>query len=212
MVSPYRAGEPPKAPTCPRCKKALPATDVAQCAKGCGTWVSQFASTEVLTDDDRKPDPVTRWWRVREPCPLCSEKMTLRGQDPGLLQGCDQHGFFIDADTIQHTGLARGVDIAALERKRADSGRVEAEREALAEAAEKERQQKIEIERKEALLHGKVEAMNAEDAAKYDRRINLIKLGAGGLSMTVVTYILDLEDRVARLERRLDDLELRPKS
>jgi hypothetical protein len=209
MVSPYRAGEPPKAPTCARCKKALPPTDVAQCPKGCGTWVSQFASTEVLTDADRKPDPVTRWWRVREPCPLCSEKMTLRGQDPGLLQGCDQHGFFIDADTIQHTGLARGVDIAALERKRADSGRVEAERDALAEAAENDRRQRLELERKEALIRDKVVAMNDADATTYDRRINLIKLGAGGLSMTVVNYILDLEDRVARLERRISDLELK---
>ena len=138
--------------------------------------------------------------------------MTLRGEDPGLLQGCDQHGFFVDADTIKHTGLARGVDVAALERKRSDTARVEAEREALAEAAEKDRQYKNEIERKEALVQGKVEAMHAEDAAKYDRRISLIKLGAGGLSMTVVTYILDLEERVAKLENRLAELERQPKS
>src|SRR5580765_5602136 len=115
MVSPYRAGESPKAPTCPRCKKPLPPTDIAECPKGCGTWVAAFAATIALTEADRKPDPMTRWWRLREACPLCGDQMALCGDEPVLLQGCALHGYFVDADTIEHTGLAHKHDSAALD-------------------------------------------------------------------------------------------------
>lgn len=150
-MNPYR-GEAHRALACPRCEEVLPPTDVAACSHGCGTWVSQFASTEVLTEADRKPDPVTRWWRVRAPCPLCGKQMTLRGDDPGLLQGCDLHGYFIDADTIKHTGLRRGVDEAALARKRSDTPRTEAEEAKLLLAYEEEMQRQAAIERREAEL------------------------------------------------------------
>jgi hypothetical protein len=127
-MSAYRSQPPAELP-CPRCKKKnLPALDVTTCACG-GVWVSAFAASEVLTAVDRKPDPVTRWWKVREPCPACGEQMLLFGNDPGLLQGCAVHGYFVDGDTVAHTGLARGVDLEALERKRQDPQRVEAERE-----------------------------------------------------------------------------------
>ncbi|HEX4422781.1 MAG TPA: hypothetical protein VH165_32925 [Kofleriaceae bacterium] len=127
---------------CPRCKHArLPPLEVAACPSGCGLWVSAFASTEVLDEVERRADPITRWWRVREPCPICSEKMLLRGRDDAYFQGCDGHGFWIDTDTIQHTGLARGINQARLERKRSDEARMVAEREAR-EAAEHERDQR----------------------------------------------------------------------
>src|SRR5687768_2573386 len=103
----YRGGEPVEL-TCPRCRKTkLPPLDVAECPT-CGTWVSAFAASEVLTDNDRLENWLTRWWRVREPCPYCGDKMNLCGRDPGLLQGCLLHGYFIDKDVVEHTGLGRG--------------------------------------------------------------------------------------------------------
>lgn len=123
-MDPYRV-VPAEPLPCPRCKQPLPPLDVARCA--CGTWVSAFAAELVLTDEDRRRDPVKRWWRVLEPCPRCDDKMGLYGSEPGLLQGCELHGFWIDADTIAHTGLGRGVDVEAIERKRADPDEVDAE-------------------------------------------------------------------------------------
>lgn len=156
MGTPFRAG-PEDAITCPRCAKELPPRDVAQCVKGCGTWVSAFAATEVLSTTDRTEDSITRWWRVRAPCPHCREKMTLRGANPGFLQGCDVHGFWVDADAVRFTGLSAGVDETALDAKRSDTDRVDAER-AARYALERERaQRKAELERLEAELSRKLE-------------------------------------------------------
>lgn len=156
MGTPFRTG-PEDAIQCPRCAKELPPRDVAPCITGCGTWVSAFAATEVLTEGDRTEDSITRWWRVRAPCPHCREKMTLRGEEPGFLQGCDVHGFWIDADAVRFTGLKQGVDEAALDAKRADTERVEAER-AARYALERERaQRKSELERLEAQLDKQLE-------------------------------------------------------
>src|SRR5687767_6494222 len=128
-MSPYRGGELVELP-CPRCKKTkVPPLDVAPCSTCGGTWVTAFAATEVFAADELRPDPVTRWWRVREPCPACGDKMVLHGKDGGLFQGCELHGYFIDADAIEHTKLGKGIDHAALERKRGDRERVDAERE-----------------------------------------------------------------------------------
>lgn len=142
--------EPPRVEiACPRCKKKkLPPTEVAAC--DCGVWVTMFAASVVLSARDVRPDPVTRWWRVREPCPVCKEQMALCGDEPGLLQGCPLHGYWIDADTITHTTLAAGVDHAALDAKRTDEAAVAAERERLLkleqardrDRAEKERGQR----------------------------------------------------------------------
>jgi hypothetical protein len=206
MVSPYRAGQPPKNLDCPRCAKPLPPTDVAACLHGCGTWISQFAATELLDETDMRLDPVTRWWRVRSPCPICREQMQLYGDDPGLLQGCAQHGFFIDADTIEHTGLAKGIDVAAIERKRADVERVQAERERLAEVAERRRQLELQKERAESELRKKLEAMNAEDRAKHaaaQRQAQVARLMSAGATAALADYILELEERIHTLERYL---------
>jgi hypothetical protein len=120
-VSPYRDET---AIHCPRCRRALTGFDIAQC--GCGTWVSAFAAPVLLEERELRPDPITRWWRKREPCPVCEDQMTLRGDEPGLFQGCDLHGFWVDADTVEHTGLARGIDHDALQRRRNDDASVEA--------------------------------------------------------------------------------------
>ena len=224
-MNPYR-GEAPRALACPRCEETLPPTDVAECAHGCGTWVSQFASTEVLTEQDRRPDLVTRWWRVRAPCPLCGEQMTLRGDDPGLLQGCDLHGYFIDADTIGRTGLARGVDQAALVRKRSDTARTETEEAELLAAHEEETRKKAAIERREAELGIVRSRMPPPRPAVTKRRKPSDTLddahGAAGDAdpsdaaddvldeegaIDLVEYIGQLEQRIVQLEARVAELE-----
>lgn len=128
---------------CPRCRKQLPPLDVAACA--CGTWVTAFAASEVLSAEELAVDPITRWWRIRAPCPMCGEQMALRGVDPWFLQGCERHGFWIDADTIEHTRLG-AADLGAIARKyndpaRADAERARLDRLELAAAAERERVQ-----------------------------------------------------------------------
>ncbi len=140
---------PPAAIKCPRCKKLMPPTDPASCA--CGTWLSAFAASVLLTDKERWQNHATRWWRVREPCPHCGDKMTLCNNEPGLLQGCEIHGYFIDADTVEHTSLAKGIDHVALARAREDEARVEAHREQqLREEQERdhEKREKAEAERR----------------------------------------------------------------
>jgi hypothetical protein len=139
--------------SCPRCRKRkLPALDIATCGGCNGVWVTAFAASEVLAPEELQPDPVTRWWRVREPCPACGEKMMLRGAEPGLFQGCDLHGYFIDADIVEHTRLARGIDYEALDRKRQDDRRVDQEREAREREAVRRARLRAEIEQREAEL------------------------------------------------------------
>lgn len=151
-MSPYRGGELVELP-CPRCKKTkVPPLDVAPCPSCGGTWVTAFAASEVFAADEIRFDPVTRWWRVREPCPACGDQMVLCGKDPGLFQGCELHGYFIDADAVAHTKLGKGIDHTALERKRADTDRVDAEREARERKASERASERAEIERRESDL------------------------------------------------------------
>lgn len=206
-MSPYRGGEVGEL-ACPRCRRKLPPLEVATCACG-GIWVSAFAATEVLTPVERRADPVTRWWRVREPCPICGDKMILRGEEPGLFQGCDLHGYFIDADIIDHTSLARGIDHAAIDRKREDEGRVAAEREAREHEALRRARERAEIDRREAEL-ARMTVTTAGTAlppvAEPDPRTTLAGLLAMALgdrgAQALLRYIRELEERISELERR----------
>ena len=215
-MSPYRGSELEEL-SCPRCKKKLPALDVATCKCG-GVWVTAFAATEVLSPEERQPDPVTRWWRVREPCPSCGDKMVLRGQEPGLFQGCDLHGYFIDADIVEHTTLARGIDYEALDRKRQDERRMTEEREARERLASRRARERAEIERREAELarapisYGDSDPEPAFDAPppkpKPKPEVDLdavLRLTIGPLAAeALMRRIRQLENRIAELERARD--------
>ena len=83
---------------------------------------------------------------------MCSEAMTLRGNDPGYFQGCDGHVFWVDADTIAHTGLANGVDEAKLQRKRESSAVLEQEQQARVAHETERMNAKREKEEREARL------------------------------------------------------------
>jgi hypothetical protein len=188
--------------------------------------VSAFAATEVLSDEDRRPDPVTRWWKRREPCAICGEKMTLRGRKEGLFQGCDGHGYWLDADAIANTQLAVGVDEAKLQAKRDDSARVEAEN-AAREVAELEREKaKREKELREAAVAKAVVASPVEqivlgtyqaegtDSSEWLWAKLALTLGAVPATFLARRFS-ELEARNAALERRIaaleQELQSRPK-
>ncbi len=221
-MSPYRAGVAAEL-SCPRCSKPLPPLDVAAC--GCGTWLTAFAARHLLTDDERRADRITRWWRVRAPCPMCGEQMLLRGIKPGLFQGCDGHGYWIDADTVELTSLAGGIDLEALERKREDPAALEAvreerERAELARAAEREQKERANAQAREA-ERAAAERWRAEEehrhAAEEHRRvaegllhaegIHGLDVSSGRLGRLVLGRILELEAKNAALEARIAALE-----
>jgi hypothetical protein len=116
-MDPYRGGQLIEL-WCPRCKtKKLPPVEVATCGGCHGVWVTAFASSIVLSDAERRRSHVS-WWRVREHCPLCDEQMAVFGDDP--FQGCEDHGYFIDADVVPRMRFSNGIDHAALDKKRAE--------------------------------------------------------------------------------------------
>ena len=212
-MSPYRGSELVEL-SCPRCRKQkLPALDVATCAGCSGVWVSAFAATEVLSPEELRPDPVTRWWRVREPCPSCGDKMVLRGVEPGLFQGCDLHGYFVDGDIVAHTRLAKGIDYEALDRKRHDDRRVQAERDAREREATRRAKLRAEIERREAeLARAEIgrddppqpyhEEEPPPKPVEYDLE-DVLRLSVGTrVTELLMKRIRALEARVAELEKR----------
>jgi hypothetical protein len=219
---PYRDEKAPPELRCPRCAKPLPAVDVAKCQGGCGTWISTFASTEILSEDERRENHQVRWWRVRAPCLICAEKMTLRNSDPGLFQGCTAHGFWIDADTIQHTGLARGVDESALERKRNDRTRMEAEHEAIQHAETATAEQKLQAARREAEVseHFAEAKAKATEEQRIASRVSSLTFYVSGTGLTtgftagqsMAKAIVALEDKIKTLEARIATLEAASKS
>jgi hypothetical protein len=202
---------------CPRCAKQLPALDVASCSIGCGTWVSAFAATEVLSEDERRANRVTQWWKVRAPCPMCSAKMILRGMTEYHFQGCDGHGFWIDADEVPHTGLANGIDLVRIEQKREDGERVQAEREATRQAELERAEQRDAKQARESALRR--ELLKSPFEIRRQRMAtaptsDAARVGAphdphGAHAMQ--DWVRTLEARIDRLEARNAQLENRIK-
>jgi hypothetical protein len=139
--------------------------------------------------------------------------MTLRGSEPGLFQGCDAHGFWIDTDTVQHTGLARGVDEAALERKRNDRARMEAEHEAIEHAETAAVEQKLQTARKEAEVSERLAESNAKlaEEQRIAARVSSLTFDGGPTGFRVgggmAKAIVALEHKIEMLEARLAALE-----
>jgi len=95
--------------------------DMATCPAECGTWVNASIASIAFQSDEIAENRITRWWRVREPCPICKEQMLLRGsEDHELFQGCTKHGYWIDVDTVSKTSLGRPGLLARLKKLRDD--------------------------------------------------------------------------------------------
>jgi hypothetical protein len=106
----------------------------------------------VLSDSERRIDRLTRWWRIREPCPICREQMMLHGVRDAYFQGCDGHGFWLDIDVVPRTGLADGVDEARLDRKRYDEARLQHDLDVREQAERDRAQARRDQQVREALL------------------------------------------------------------
>lgn len=207
-MSAYRDA-PPGPLACPRCRKPLPPLEVAACTHACGTWVSALVAGEVLTEVDRRPDPVTRWWRVRAPCPVCTDKMRLYGEDPGLLQGCAVHGYFVDGDTVVYTDLARGVDLTSLA-ELIESPALNAERARLrALEAEHDREMADQPRQREqaARERAAIAAATAKRAFTEKLRTALCFPSGPGNAALLAEQLVALIEKVVELEERIRKLE-----
>src|SRR4051812_26701811 len=107
----------------------MPPGAIAACTRSCGVWVNAETAQDVLVASELAKSRLTSWFRERVPCPHCSALMSLRGNDMALFQGCDDHGFWIDEETVSQTGLARPASAArvAIARDAAKQMRAEEE-------------------------------------------------------------------------------------
>ncbi len=212
MSTPFRDTNQASELKCPRCKKqTLPALDVAPCPAQCGTLVSAFAATEIFSVKELRIDAVTRWWRRREPCPLCKEAMTLRGVNPGYFQGCEGHVFWVDADTIAQTGLANGFDAAKLQAKYESSAAIEQAQQLRVTAETDRANSKREKDEQEARLRQITPTTSTPVEAAAFSTLELIAVsGAIGPIATAIlrNKFLDLTTRRHELENRVGTLEV----
>jgi hypothetical protein len=188
--------------------------------------VTAFAASEAFAAHEIVENRLTRWWKVRAPCPLCSERMTLRGGEPGLFQGCELHGYWVDDDALAHTGLARDDLDRRLAAKRANPARIEHERkqrEELEEQRAREREARQRSERRPDLLpvapHSDQllatrQAVRAERPVAAQPDPELARLVAiveqavrSGAARPLASELLRLQREVTALLERLDRLE-----
>jgi hypothetical protein len=166
---------------------------------------------------------------------MCGDKMVLCGEEPGLFQGCEAHGYFIDADTVDQTGLVRGIDHVAIRRLREDPSAVEAaeletqrvaaeraERDAEVHASERAVKRLFAAQRKRAELdeaeRAKEEYLTRErDRMRLERqrreqereeRLLMLRVALGERpAKWLLERLAALEDTNAALERRVAELE-----
>jgi endogenous inhibitor of DNA gyrase (YacG/DUF329 family) len=200
MSDPYRDSGIAASIDCPRCNKRMPPGALAACSARCGVWVDASIAAEALMADERRPSRLTSWARERVGCPRCGTPMTLRGHDMTLFQGCDDHGFWIDAEIVGQTGLGRHelADRLAAARKQAAAMTAHEERAKQAardEAAERAR------ERDEAMAAAR-EAL--EEKARASRREQAERAAAMGPFLKAARQIAHDPEQLAEILVRLD--------
>jgi flagellar biosynthesis GTPase FlhF len=177
MSSPYR--EPAtSAIECPRCRKVTASGEIVACLDRCGVWVTSEAAHTAFEASELKPSRIATWFRTRVGCPLCGKRMTLRGHDMSLFQGCDAHGFWVDESTITQTGLGRTTMAPRMAEARAAAKRIVNElTRPEREASERERVLAAEEQAREIALAAEeeakreAEAKRARDAAELQRQL-----------------------------------------
>lgn len=215
MTGPYRESD-TAAVDCPRCNRTMPPGAIAACSHNCGVWVNAETARESFVDAELAPSRLTTWFRERVACPHCSTRMTLRGYDMALFQGCDEHGFWVDDETVGQTGLARPWVAPQIQRARdaakamrAEEERVAAEEKARREAAERERLAK---ENSADAIRARREKEIADNRAaeqKAWRRAPFMKLLR---ELTANDDLIPLADYMAQLQETVDWLKLRVES
>jgi hypothetical protein len=143
--------------------------------------------------------------------------MSLRGYDMSLFQGCDDHGFWIDDETVGQTGLARPAMAPLVQRAR------EAAKTLREEVAKREADERA-AQKAQAAEDARLRALDPEQVAKRqleehyrqaERRrvrlepyIQLVRSIAFNPNL-LADYLLQLEEKVSSLQQRVDELERR---
>lgn len=193
----------------------MPPGAIAACTHNCGVWLNAETARELLEPSELVPSRLTTWFRERVPCPHCNKEMTLHGNDMALFQGCEEHGFWVDHETVSQTGLARPASAARVEAARATARemRAEEERRKAEEAAARTRAEREAYEQS-------AEARRAREDAEAEARrleaqrnrlrmpyIKLIQRMREGDILPLADYMLQLEDTVEKLKQRVQELE-----
>jgi hypothetical protein len=221
MTGPYRESD-TAAIDCPRCGRTMPPGAIAACAWGCGVWVNSEAAGDAFVATELAKSRVTHWFRKLAPCPHCSTMMTLRGYDMSLFQGCDEHGVWVDDETVGQTGLGRAAIAPQVQRARevAKARRVEheareAEERAAREAEERNRDADWEAMERGMRAAAEEERARARAAAAEAERQRLERIRQARLQkLTAMVkslefepeafaeYLLQLEEKIAALQDR----------
>jgi hypothetical protein len=200
----------------------MPPGAIAACGWGCGVWVNHEAARDALLPAELVKSRLTTWFRERVPCPHCAAVMSLRGYDMALFQGCDEHGFWLDAETAGQTGLARPGVAPQVERAReaAKAFRVEQERREAEEREAREADDRARGEEWEAMskkmraaAEGDAERRRVAAAEESERRrlealawrrtpyVKLVReLVENHDLIPLADYLMQLEERLQRLE------------
>ena len=200
----------------------MPPGAIAACTRGCGLWVDAETARDAFVPAELVKSRLTGWFRERVPCPHCNTQMTLRGHDMALFQGCDDHGFWVDEETVGQTGLARPALAEQVQHARdvAREMRLDEERR---EAAEREARAALERER--IARENSAEAIAARKAAdEAERRrqealawrrapiVGLLRqIAEHHDPVPLADYLIQLEEQVAQLRQRITVLERMPR-
>lgn len=191
----------------------MPAGAVAACTHQCGVWLNAETAREMLSAELAK-SRLTSWFRDRVPCPHCNALMTLRGSDMALFQGCDEHGFWIDDETVGQTGLARPANAARVKVARETAKAIRRDEE-LREAAERAAREEaaralLEAENSAEAIHARKEAEEIErrrQEALAWRRVPYVKMlremAQTGNFAPVADLLADLQEAIEDLRRRV---------
>jgi hypothetical protein len=185
-------------------------------------WVNAETARDAFVPAELAPSRLTSWFRERVPCPYCQALMTLRGHDMALFQGCDDHGFWIDDETVGQTGLARAAVTPQVQRAReaAKAMRIEQERR---EASERDARAAAERERLERENSAEaIAARRAADEAERRRQETLAWRRAPVIRLLrhltdqhdlapLADYLIQLEDTIEQLGQRVHVLEGMPR-
>lgn len=215
MTGPYRESD-NAAIDCPRCNRAMPPGAIAACTRGCGVWVNAETARDALLPNERAPSRLTTWFRECVPCPHCSTQMTLCGYDMSLLQGCEEHGYWIDEETVSQTGLARPLVAPQVQRARdaAKALRLEQDRrdkEDRASRLAEERSRRESSAEALAALAAQKERERREAADRVARLRPYVQLlapmFARGDFLPLAEHLMTLHETVETLKRRIANLE-----
>jgi len=196
----------------------MPPGAIAACGWGCGVWVNLDSARDGFAATELAKSRLTKWFRTLAPCPHCSTMMTMRGYDMSLFQGCDEHGFWVDDETVGQTGLVRPAIAPQVQRARdrAKVLRVEQEAREAEERAAREAEERNRDAGWEA-MENKMRAAAAEQERRRQESLRIARLlpylrtvkAIENDPEALATLLMRLEEKIDLLQARIVELERR---